>query len=33
VFTIKIEQKTVTELPGGVTREQIVKAKVGNLGI
>mmetsp|Transcript_5640 Transcript_5640/g.12401 ORF Transcript_5640/g.12401 Transcript_5640/m.12401 type:complete len:722 (-) Transcript_5640:345-2510(-) len=28
VFTIKIEQKTVTELPGGVTREQIVKAKV-----
>ena len=28
VFTIKIDQKTVTELPGGLTREQTVKAKV-----
>jgi len=28
VFTIKIEQKTITELEGGVTREQIVKAKL-----
>jgi 3,4-dihydroxy-2-butanone 4-phosphate synthase len=28
VFTIKVEQKTVTELVGGVTREQTVKAKV-----
>lgn len=28
VFTIRIEQKTVTELAGGVTREQTVKAKV-----
>ena len=28
VFTIKVEQKTVTELPGGLTREQTVKAKV-----
>lgn len=28
VFTIKIEQKTVTELASGVTREQTVKAKV-----
>jgi hypothetical protein len=28
VFTIKIEQKTVTELADGLTREQIIKAKV-----
>jgi len=28
VFTIKVEQKTNTELEGGVTREQIVKAKL-----
>jgi len=28
VFTIKIEQQTVTELAGGVTREQTVKAKL-----
>lgn len=28
VFTIKIEQQTVTELAGGVTREQTIKAKL-----
>eukprot|EP00600_Ochromonadales_sp_CCMP1393_P008823 CAMPEP_0174954044 /NCGR_PEP_ID=MMETSP0004_2-20121128/205_1 /TAXON_ID=420556 /ORGANISM="Ochromonas sp., Strain CCMP1393" /LENGTH=787 /DNA_ID=CAMNT_0016201813 /DNA_START=43 /DNA_END=2407 /DNA_ORIENTATION=- len=28
VFTIKVEHKTTTELPGGVTREQTVKAKI-----
>eukprot|EP00428_Durinskia_dybowskii_P064440 CAMPEP_0170383522 /NCGR_PEP_ID=MMETSP0117_2-20130122/15518_1 /TAXON_ID=400756 /ORGANISM="Durinskia baltica, Strain CSIRO CS-38" /LENGTH=775 /DNA_ID=CAMNT_0010639227 /DNA_START=54 /DNA_END=2381 /DNA_ORIENTATION=+ len=28
VFTIKVEQKTVTDLTSGVTREQIVKAKI-----
>ena len=27
-FTIKIEQKTTTDLGGGITREQIVKAKI-----
>lgn len=28
VFTIRVEQKTVSELAGGVTRETTVKAKV-----
>ena len=28
VFTIKLEQKTSTELEGGVTKEQLIKAKV-----
>eukprot|EP00602_Paraphysomonas_sp_CaronLab_P001022 CAMPEP_0185033720 /NCGR_PEP_ID=MMETSP1103-20130426/22960_1 /TAXON_ID=36769 /ORGANISM="Paraphysomonas bandaiensis, Strain Caron Lab Isolate" /LENGTH=699 /DNA_ID=CAMNT_0027570099 /DNA_START=449 /DNA_END=2548 /DNA_ORIENTATION=+ len=27
-FTVKIEQKLITELSGGVTREQVVKAKL-----
>eukprot|EP01038_Epipyxis_sp_PR26KG_P015951 gene15951-21644_t len=28
VFTIRIEQKNTTELPGGLTREQTIRAKV-----
>ena len=32
VFTIRVEQKTDTELEGGVTREITVKAKI-NLGM
>ena len=31
VFTIRVEQKTVTELEGGLTRELTIKAKI-NLG-